>query len=193
MVQVWRAFSWLIPWFLAGALLVLVVGALYWRRETRADRDVDLRGLALSALLAGYMVALMALTLNPSPARFAFPRSLVLNPFATQAIGTPTEVVLNLALFVPFGLLVYRRWPRLGIVRVLALGGATVIVIETLQYILPVGRAASTADVICGVAGTLVGALLARLIWLRIPFARLEGNGTLSEFEGDPADGVVTS
>lgn len=71
------------------------------------------------------------------------------------------EFVANIALFVPFGLLIrvaFARLPRWGVA---ALGFVTTVTIEIVQSAIP-GRFSTVSDVVANTLGTLVGLWLAR-------------------------------
>ncbi len=75
------------------------------------------------------------------------------------------DIILNLILFVPFGLgLRLAGWPRR---RVLLAAFATTFLVELTQYFFIVGRDASLSDIITNTTGGLVGMLLAE----RFPLA----------------------
>jgi glycopeptide antibiotics resistance protein len=73
------------------------------------------------------------------------------------------EFVANIALFVPFGLLVRIAFGRLPWWAVAALGLATTVTIELVQSTLPT-RFSTVSDVIANTAGTLLGLLVARAV-----------------------------
>jgi glycopeptide antibiotics resistance protein len=86
-------------------------------------------------------------------------RSIKLTPYlpsGAAGASTPSEVVANVVLFVPFGLylgLLAPRWPWWKAAAVFA--GASLL-LETMQYVFAVGSSDIT-DVIDNVAGGLVG------------------------------------
>jgi glycopeptide antibiotics resistance protein len=106
----------------------------------------------------------MALTPLPRPA------GVSLVPFADLAdqVRTPgawAQIFANVVFLLPFGLLAPLRWrwardPR----SVLAAAVACSATLETLQYLLHIGRVSSVDDVIQNGAGAFLGALL---IWAR--------------------------
>lgn len=67
------------------------------------------------------------------------------------------EVLANVALFVPIGLLLAVAWPRWGLWRIVLIGAALSIVIETGQSFLP-SRFPTVSDVLANTTGTLLGA-----------------------------------
>ncbi len=80
-------------------------------------------------------------------------------------IGYPVlEFTANIALFVPFGVLVAVAWPALQAWKVVAAGAATSILIELVQIALPT-RYPTVSDVIANTLGAAVGCGAAW--WLR--------------------------
>ena len=117
-----------------------------------ASTDTGARlGLALLAYMLG-----VTLIVTLMPFRFAW-------PIAPRFMytGEPLEVAANVLLFVPLGFF-YRvgHRGRGSALRVLALGAAASVVIETLQYFEP-SRTTSPLDVAMNAAGAWLGALAA--------------------------------
>ena len=109
------------------------------------------------------------------PARFEPLRSRFLRlprPGDRRYAGFAHDLVLNIAGFIPFGLLLagsLRRYRPRTVRQLLiaaALAGATLsLVIEGIQVQLP-GRVSSATDFACNVSGALLGAALA-VVWRR--------------------------
>ncbi|WP_062201450.1 VanZ family protein [Demequina salsinemoris] len=194
MVQLWRAFggevqSMLVLSGYAFALVALVVAGVPGLR--RRPRPV-LRILRAGGLLAwAVCVASVTLTGTGDVGR----RSVSLVPFAeivelmTNSVWWQVPFVQiggNVAMFVPFGLLLAIH-PRWGVGRSVLVGFVIVTAIETAQFALATGRVASVDDVILAVVGTLLGALLAKGAVRVVRWARpgsTEGNvGTLESAE----------
>ena len=83
-----------------------------------------------------------------------------------ELLGEPAYVALeftaNIAMFVPFGVLVRVAFARLPWWAVLLLGFATTVTIELVQTTLP-GRYSTLSDVIANTLGTAAGLLI---VWL---------------------------
>ena len=83
-----------------------------------------------------------------------------------ELLGEPAYVALeftaNIAMFVPFGVLVRVAFARLPWWAVLLLGVATTVTIELVQTTLP-GRYSTLSDVIANTLGTAAGLLV---VWL---------------------------
>ncbi|GAA2171658.1 hypothetical protein GCM10009846_06290 [Agrococcus versicolor] len=137
--------------------------------------------LSFAALL--YACGLLAYTLFPTGACYP-PLSAQLVPGAFVpdvldaggvALSNPAlrQVLLNVLLFVPFGMLVRRRG-RPGVALTTALGAAASVLVELTQLTGTFGLAAcqyrllDVDDVLLNGAGALVGALAAPLVW-RLP------------------------
>ncbi|UOE44344.1 VanZ family protein [Agromyces larvae] len=69
------------------------------------------------------------------------------------------EFLANVALFVPFGVLLALAWPRLGAWSVIGIGAATATVIELVQLGIP-SRVSTVSDVIANTTGTAIGLVL---------------------------------
>ncbi len=154
--------------FLLAVLGVLVVVLLMVRALRRRQRDplaTVVAGVALTVALG----AALWLTLRPVAAG-ASVRTLHLDPIE-GAWGWDSiawnPVIDNVALFVPIGALAvawaWRRSPLLvwtGCV-LLSVG------IETVQFLLPLGRVANAADLLANAVGAGLGALLAMALGVR--------------------------
>lgn len=91
-------------------------------------------------------------------------RVLKLVPYvSTESAGpnSATEIALNIALFIPFGIYLRHLMPSWSGVRILSLIATTSVLFEATQYLLAIG-VTDTADVINNSLGGLLGiALLA--------------------------------
>ena len=115
----------------------------------------------LRVLAVGYAAVLLALGTQPSHPEASSVGFLqtALHPSSDQAVvfRALVDVVGNVAVFVPLGLLVMAAWriPALGLVSGLLVGG----VCELVQLAEP-GRVASLTDVLTNTAGGVLGAVL---------------------------------
>ncbi|WP_082462042.1 VanZ family protein [Agromyces sp. Leaf222] len=73
------------------------------------------------------------------------------------------EFAANIVLFVPFGVLAPIAFPRLRLLTVIALGFATSIVIELVQFAIP-SRYPTVSDVIANTLGAAVGCLVVAVV-----------------------------
>lgn len=158
------------------ATLVAVV-----RRRHEGRRRLRTLG---GGILAATVVLIAATTLLPVLA--GEPASVNMSPGATirnylefgDDLLSARNLGLNVALFVPFGLglAVWRRW---GILRVVPFGFALSVLVETAQYMLPLGRAVDVDDVVLNTVGTALGALtvsvVRRLVPARTPATPTDG------------------
>jgi hypothetical protein len=148
----------------AGALT-----ALYARRRTRLGPRQALASATLDVALAGALAAVAILTLSPSDQ--AAPRRLDLLPFRELLEAGPlppgarAQMVANVVLFIPLGLLAPARWAELDDARRVAAAGLLLAAgIEAWQLVLGSGREAAVTDVVLNAAGGVVGyALLTAL------------------------------
>ena len=169
MSNAWRSFGELAPVVGicgAGFLLLLL-------RLARSDRrDPRPRRLTAAGMSGLWALAVAAVTLRPQPLTLdesgrerAHSVDLVpLRSIASQLWDTvgwqiPAEQIIgNLALFAPLGVLVAMLWPRPQGWRLAVLAGlGTALAIEVAQLLLPLGRVTSIDDVILGGAGSGLG------------------------------------
>jgi hypothetical protein len=75
------------------------------------------------------------------------------------------QIVGNLLVFAVFGAFAPIRW-RLGLIGVTVLAGAMSISVETLQFLLHLGRVASVDDVFLNAFGATLAALASRRWWV---------------------------
>lgn len=88
-----------------------------------------------------------------------------------QSSAVVLEVVANVVLFVPVGLLVALAWTRLRLWQVVAIGAAMSVVIETAQGVMP-SRFPTVSDVIANTLGTFIGAAIVAIIMLVLEVPR---------------------
>ena len=182
----------------AGLFAALFVPIVAW--QSRRYGRLSFRRLLGAAALAVYGVALVAYTLLPLPSGEAVQWCAAhavdgaqTEPFAflddvrrdTAGIGwrarllhpTVLQVVLNVALFVPWGLL-WRRFLGRGVLTATLSAFAASCLIELTQYTGLLGlvpcayRVADVDDVLANSGGALVGAVVAPLLLAWMPQAR---------------------
>ena len=149
--------------FLLVVLLVPLAGsaAVGWLRR----RGFSTAAAVLVAFGFGLAVVVTVwLTLRPVMPAGQAPRIAILDPiegaWGWDAIAW-RPVIDNVALFVPLGAFAAAAWPRRPLVLVWLGCFATSVAIETLQYLIPIGRVANAADVIANATGALIGVLVA--------------------------------
>jgi glycopeptide antibiotics resistance protein len=76
------------------------------------------------------------------------------------------QIVGNLAVFAGFGALAPVRW-RLGLWQVVVIAAVGSITVESLQYLLDLGRVAAADDVLLNAGGAALAAPLSRRWWRR--------------------------
>lgn len=142
-----------------------------------------MRGGTAAVVGAGYALALAGLTLTPI-GRVLNRLTVRLYLFGLYDLGLPRAVLpehygylLNVVLFVPFGLLLLlvlrRSWAS-----TVALGAAVSASVELVQLIPWLGRDMSIGDVLTNVLGTAVGATIGAVL-------RRRGAGRWDGGEGD--------
>ena len=116
-------------------------------------------------LFALYLVALVRVTLWPrlgDDDGFDLVRTVLgwINSAGIALTYSATEFLANIALFVPFGILVSLLWPRRPAWAVIALGLATSIAIELAQLLFLPHRVSDVRDLVANTLGTAVGVAL---------------------------------
>ena len=165
---------WIAPVALAASGAVVAVS-----HRRGSDRAVIVDRLAL-VWLAAALVAVALLTLQPRGGGFAPPRDSILNPLRRP---NKQDAFWNVAMFVPVGFFAALRW-RSSARPVAWVTGFSFLVsamIELIQRVAPIYRAASVHDVLFNTVGGFVGAVLALIV---IDVVRRSGLRTL----GDPVD-----
>lgn len=134
----------------------------------------NIRQYVLWVLLIEYLFVLVCSTvICREKVTFEFDR-LELMPFWTYIAvinHTPGvriwDIILNVVLFMPFGLLLKWIYPKIKLWRILLIGACLSVSIEMSQYFLNCG-AAQIDDVMHNAIGTAIGWLLAKEIMLLI-------------------------
>lgn len=124
------------------------------------------RGIAL-ALAIPFFAGLVLLTLTPERIEHKMPNLLDLVLSASHRLGwesldfTRLEIVANVLVFVPIGILAFILVPRRFWPLALVLGPALSLSIEAAQRLMLPTRAATLADVVANSGGALIGVALA--------------------------------
>lgn len=149
----------------AGALAVLTLVAF-----VRAAGPAPLPARWAVPLVAVWGASVAVMTLRPGS---GLGLRLNLVPILFDGPGSAVDAVLNVAVFVPFGLLLAAAAVRFRITFAAAL--AITLAIEVTQYLADAGRTADINDVLTNVAGACLGWAVARGI--RAVSARHRANG----------------
>lgn len=182
MTQVWRDWG---PVLVASAvglpLAVLLAGLLagHRRRSGLGATEARWRSVAEIGMVAGTLPWIWMI-LTPRPA----PRTVDLVPLrglVDLLAGSPTVAVVqiggNLLVFAALGFFAPIRFAGLsrpsgslgrtaaGAIRLLAVGAAGSVLVETLQYVLDLGRVSAVDDVLVNAVGAMLAGLVARPWW----------------------------
>lgn len=147
-------------------LSVLVLGALRRLFGVAPGRAWG-ASLAEVAIVYGTVPGVL-LTMVPGPMAGLVDGSVSLTPLEDLPTMTTVGVVGNLLIFAAagfFGPIRFRALRSVG--RVLALGIAGSVTIETLQYVLRLDRVSSIDDVLLNAGGAAVAAVLSWPVWRR--------------------------
>lgn len=163
---------------IVAALVALPLSAVAARhlavRRKRAGRRDPARGAWLDIGLVVGTLPWIWMILTPSNG----PGDVNLVPFrdlAAALVAEPRTVIVqvvgNLLVFAALGALLPIRSARMaGVAPVALVAAAGSIAVETLQYVLPLGRVSSIDDVLLNVAGAALAALATRRWWAgRVP------------------------
>ena len=146
---------------LCGAIVSLPLVLVY---SFVCDRERAKRRWGWMALLALYLNAMYIVIGVPGIQYICWDPTLNLIPFQDFSASNIEGMILNAAMFAPFGFLLpayferYRRWGR-----TLAAGFLTSLTVEAIQLFTL--RATDVDDLIMNTLGTVVGFLLAKLIF----------------------------
>ena len=153
--------------FLAGAATVLVLGLLvFLLRARRLDRARAARITALDTAMGLWLVVILAVTVVPiRAAGYLPPIGLIpfLDAFQRIANGESTvggeafDVINNIILFLPLGILAGVRWGRSWRTVFILLAIALSTSIETTQALQDSGRFASATDILTNTVGAAIG------------------------------------
>lgn len=106
------------------------------------------------------------LTLMPGPGAGIVPGRVSLVPLRDLITMGPLGIAGNLVIFAALGFFAPMRFAALASVpRILALGGACSVLVETAQYVLQLDRVSSVDDVLVNAAGAALAALASRRWW----------------------------
>lgn len=155
---------------LASFVLVLAATGVGARRHIvrgASRREAFVRAGLLALALAG---ALFTLTITLVPAGAAAPARYVsfdvAGQLSRQFADFPSQTAvlqfaINVFLVSWLGLLLPLLWTRIGVVGATLACASAALLIETMQFLLPTGRAATLTDVVLNTVGGLIGALVA--------------------------------
>lgn len=142
------------------------------RRRAGASRSWAARSAFAEVAMVVGTLPWVWLTLSPNPRDI---RGVNLVPLADLHrqfhVGTLYAVIQiggNLLVFAALGFFLPIRW-RVGPLAVLAVGAAGSAIIETLQYVLNIGRYSSVDDVLVNATGAVLFGWLSRPWWRRRP------------------------
>lgn len=157
--------------FSAGLILVplyLVLNRLYIHNLTKA---------AMYCVLSFYLVAVYHLVGMPCITYINPGLNLNLIPFADM-LSSPRNTLLNVALFLPLGILLPLIWNNFRkVMSTVLFGFGMSLTIELLQIL--VGRATDINDLITNTLGTFLGFLLSDILLRRVPLAGEQNHRTV--------------
>lgn len=178
-IAVFQRFSPQLSLFLLVVVPSLVILLLYRALLVRSGRTERLlpRPMLLNVALACTLLGVLLITLTARPFGSDGRTDLIpFHPFWKALTGeidaTRVAAVFgaNILLFVPIGILLPLRWPRLDRLGIVTLIGACLsAAIEVTQFYLNSGRVAQLDDVIFNTLGGVIGWTLVRAVRLVRP------------------------
>ncbi|WP_018922658.1 VanZ family protein [Salsuginibacillus kocurii] len=170
MEQLWRPFSDIIPLFIVLIPFVGIIGCclFYYRREQGYGKGYVWFESSIDSLLILSIIGILIVTLTPTATSG---RTLQLVPILTswdllyQASHYTTpirQLVFNVLLFIPFGVFFFLKLRSISrvIVKTSLVAMFFSVLIETMQYILAIGRTTNIDDVILNTLGAFLGAVI---------------------------------
>ena len=158
----------------AGVLVALTVAGLVGAARASNAQGPSMRPTWVRVAVLVWLGALVFMTVRPGNGRGV---RLQLTPFVVDGPGSAFDAVLNVAVFVPPGILLASIGWRL--LAVLAAALATSLSVEVVQYLTDWGRTADVNDLLTNVAGAALGWVVARVIvWSRSRDAAPPGNNS---------------
>lgn len=130
-----------------------IAGIVFVVRRARA---VPVRTAVVAIVGAVWLAATLFMTLRPGP---GIGVRVNLDPLSFAGRGSEVDAVLNVGVFVPFGVLLAAAGVRL--LGALLLGLGVSLFIEVAQYLGNVGRTADINDLITNTLGTVLGCAIA--------------------------------
>lgn len=170
MQQLWRAFQEAIIFFILGVPVVLAGGAAVFlsRKKSLGNRRA-LLSTGIDVMLVFSLLGIVLVTLWPRPWAYRA-ASIQLVPlvdsmdilFHSVDWSVPVRNLgCNILLFIPYGFFITWRFGHKRRVLFALITGAVVsVLIEAMQYVLPLGRISSVDDVLFNTLGALLGSAL---------------------------------
>jgi hypothetical protein len=153
-----------------GPLLMMLVGLpvaalLVWALAAVRPRGAGRRSLAEVGMVYG-TVPMVWLTLQPGAAPGVAPGRVSLVPLRDLVTMGPIGIGGNLLVFSALGFFAPIRFAALAsLPRILALGAACSVLVETAQYVFRLDRVSSVDDVLVNAAGAALFGLASRRWW----------------------------
>jgi glycopeptide antibiotics resistance protein len=169
MIQLWRQFSWVIP-ILALVTATLVTVVYIWKNNKSKGevRWADLIPVLFTLISTG---GIFLITLSPLVPGVALEGGTNFKPFDNLKLNLVyrthldipiRNLLANIVLFIPFGFF-YAWWIRNRkwvVIKTTLAGSFLSIMVELIQYLLPLGRSTDIDDWMMNTLGALVGGFL---------------------------------
>lgn len=166
-----EAFKPIIPIFIIAVMIFLFI--LLYINYKMGYKLNNLKRILQFSTYFGLVVTILGMFLVTMMPTSIESHSLNLTPFGTirdmldyatrEAIFN--NIIMNIVLFMPFGFFMYLVLRKELLVSLI--GMAVSCLIETLQFIFPIGRTSNIDDVILNVIGTIIGIIIG-VLFLKI-------------------------
>jgi glycopeptide antibiotics resistance protein len=161
-IQYWRIYNDKLPWLLSALLFTsLVFIAIYWISAKSNPKSKTVRITLIDLTISYGFIMIGFFTLMPTPINF---RNLIDYQISLglHSLGD-IETIINLLMYIPLGIFICIRLKGNVFIPIL-IGCAYSLLIEMLQYVLPLGRIATVDDLILNTLGTIIGVFLSKLL-----------------------------
>lgn len=160
LIQYWRIYSGYIPMLLIFFILTVITFLVIYQIRTKKDMKAALIKTIVDGCIFLSLAFIGFITLLPRHIEETHSINLQLSLLAL--LHGDIEYILNVVMFIPFSLSLFLGKRRISLA---ILAGILVsLSIETLQYILPIGRFASVNDLVLNTMGTVIGVTIGLLI-----------------------------
>lgn len=170
MQQIINSFDFLIPIFLFMVFVVMIIIIGYGIYKSKKGEQIIWSKCISKIAFVFIILGIIAVTCMPSSVRHFQPRSLSLIPFydyfkpSLNGNNLLSIYFLNTILFIPLGFVLGMVFKTKKTYQITLYGFFLSLCIETIQFVLPLGRTTTIDDLIFNTLGTAIGVLLYKVI-----------------------------
>lgn len=158
----WRIFSKYLPFVLTTLITIFIVFAfIYYRRQKSGDQIIAIRTTMSELAISFVMIGILFVSLLPSNSYLTFQYSIKVQ--LIPLLAGDLEYLINVGMYLIFIFFVtlHRKSNNLNPI---FFGMIFSILIEVMQFLLPMGRIASVTDFILNSMGSVIGFCIAKTI-----------------------------